>query len=70
MAVVFPKRLELSVLSHAHSALTPFELWSLMFPFLVSPRAVSMVLAGLLCFSLLSSRVYTFILEFFVAARS
>ena len=94
MAVVFSKQLELSVIGHAHSALTfsgirlacgsslksqkPCQDFteillrfqcSLRLPFWVSSGAISMVLAGLLCFSLLSSPVYTFILEFFVTAR-
>ena len=38
-------------------------------PFRASSGAISMVLAGLLCFSLLSFCVHIFILEFFVAAR-
>ena len=38
-------------------------------PFWASSGAISVVLAGLLCFSLLSSSVNIFILEFFIAAR-
>ena len=38
-------------------------------PFWASSGAISMVLAELLCFSLLSSSVIIFILKFFVAAR-
>ena len=42
---------------------------SLRLPFWASSGAISMVLAELLCFSLLSSCVHIFILEFFITAR-
>ena len=93
-AVVFPKWLKLSVINHAHSALTSFGIrlvygsslksqkpcqgfaetllefqCLLRLPFRASSEAISVILAGLLCFSLLLSCVYIFILEFFVAVR-